>query len=691
MPRPKKKKLTKIDFSGDFYSDSTSENMEYAVILRSPKIGGKILDITIPNLPEEYEIITAKDVPGTNHIETLHSHIPLFYEDEVTYAGAPIGILVGKDVKALEQLAGKVEVSFSDDSIDEKPTVLAKRTITTVTSQENQELQEIQETKENNDEIDEENQNINLHHEYTIGLSSKDYHEPCGAYVDFDGKNLTVTSPTQWASHLRKNLSINLKIPKEEIKIKKTVSLEADTSNIWNNTIVACQCAVASFKLKKPIILILSREEQKRYVDHPIPVKVSHNTVLSPDGYILSNHVTISVDAGVYNPFVESFLDRLIIAAIGAYKPGNITIEAVAFRTDSPPTVANILGTDSFSFFPLESHIQACSQKLKINPYDFRLKNLFPNILQNRTKLPLIFDNHNILPILEDVKKISSFDRRYLSYSQNPIESTTTFSTIPYRGIGLALAFAGTGYYGSKFDILKQSIGLTLETDGDITIHAHRPSSSVLSIWKKTISNEMNIEEKNIKLDTEFDELDEPEQPDSVAGNISILTQLIKKCCSTIQKQRFRQALPITVTKKLSKSKNITWNKETFSGKPYYTLSWGSAVVEVELDPIVFSVRIRNIWLTIDIGHILDIKQAKQSILRNIADILSNLVEGQPLKAEKIHINFLETDSDPKQLGELVYNILPAAFANAVSLVLNKSITKLPLSGDTIYRGIIDK
>ena len=153
MPRPKKKKLTKIDFSGDFYSDSTSENMEYALILRSPKIGGKILDITIPNLPEDYEIITAKDVPGANHIETLHSHIPLFYEDEVTYAGAPIGILVGKDVKALEQLAGKVEVSFSDDSIEEKPTVLAKRTITTVTSQENQELQEIQETKENKSRI----------------------------------------------------------------------------------------------------------------------------------------------------------------------------------------------------------------------------------------------------------------------------------------------------------------------------------------------------------------------------------------------------------------------------------------------------------------------------------------------------------------------------------------------------------
>ena len=260
MPRPKKKKLTKIDFSGSFYSDSTAEDMEYGVILRSPQIGGKIQSITIPDLPEDYYIITGKDVPGSNQIDTLNSHIPLFYEKSITYIGAPIGILVGKDPDTLDQLLNKLEVVFDNSEIKEQPSVLAKRTVSTGNFSLNQE------------DI-EENQYENIHYEYTIALSSKDYHEPCGAYVDFSGKTLTVTSPTQWASHLRKNLSKNLNIPKEEIKIKKTVSLEADTSNIWNNTILACQCAIASYKLQKPIILILSREEQKRYVDHPIPVK----------------------------------------------------------------------------------------------------------------------------------------------------------------------------------------------------------------------------------------------------------------------------------------------------------------------------------------------------------------------------------------------------------------------------------
>ena len=84
-------------------------------------------------------------------------------------------------------------------------------------------------------------------------------------------------------------------------------------------------------------------------------------------------------------------------------------------------------------------------------------------------------------------------------------------------------------------------------------------------------------------------------------------------------------------------------------------------------------------------------KYGPMFILRNVDDILSNLVEGHPLKAEKIQINLVETQSEPKQLGELIYNILPAAFANAVSLVLNKTITKLPLSGDTIYRGITEE
>ena len=201
----------------------------------------------------------------------------------------------------------------------------------------------------------------------------------------------------------------------------------------------------------------------------------------------------------------------------------------------------------------------------------------------------------------------------------------------------------------------------------------------------------LEVENSQIKLDTEFDKIDEPEQPDTVAGNITILTQLVKKCCDSIQRQRFRAGLPITVIKKLSKPKKQTWDKETFSGNPYYSLSWGSAVVEVELDPILYSVHIRGIWISVDVGKVLNEKQAKLSILRNVDDILSNLVEGHPLKAEKIQINLVETQSEPKQLGELIYNILPAAFANAVSLVLNKTITKLPLSGDTIYRGITEE
>lgn len=674
MPRPKKKKLAKIDFSGSFYSDSTAEDMEYAVILRSPRIGGKIESITIPDLPEDYYVITAKDVPGSNQIETLNSHIPLFYDKEVTYIGAPIGILIGKEAETVNQLGSKVEVTFATTEIEEKPSVLAKRTITV-----GQNLDELEETE------------IDLHHEYTLALSSKDYHEPCGAFVSYDGKNLDVTSPTQWASHLRKNLSKNLNIPKEEINIKKTVSLENETGNIWNNTIVACQCAVAAYILQKKIILILSREEQKRFIDHPIPVKVSHTTRLRNDGGIYADHISISVDAGVYNPFLTSFLDRLIIAAMGAYKPENLTVEAVAFRTDSPPTVANILGADSFSFFPLESHIQACCQKMNINPFDFRLKNLFPSFSPNRAKMNFTFDTMSVLPVLENIQKSSDFNRKYFSYHNNPIEKTKTITSIPYRGIGLATAYAGTGFFDSKFDILKQSIGLTLNADGSVVIHAHRPSNSVLTIWKNYISEMLEVERSKIRLDTEFDKIDEPEQPDTVAGNISILTQIIKKCCDSVQKRRFREGLPITVIKKLPKPKKKTWDKEEFTGNPYYSLAWGSAVVEAELDPILYSVKIRGIWITVDIGHVLNEKQAKLSVLRNIDDILSNLVEGHPLKSEKIHINFVETQPEPKQLGELIYNILPAAFANAVSLVLNKTITKLPLSGDTIYRGITEE
>ena len=67
------KVLTKVQKK--YYTDVTLPDIFHGVIIRSPIGSGTIRSITHPNLPENYTIITARDIVGENKIITDHRHI----------------------------------------------------------------------------------------------------------------------------------------------------------------------------------------------------------------------------------------------------------------------------------------------------------------------------------------------------------------------------------------------------------------------------------------------------------------------------------------------------------------------------------------------------------------------------------------------------------------------------------------
>ena len=47
-----------------YYTDIVLPEMQYGVLIRSPISSGTIRSISHPKLPENYTIITARDIPG---------------------------------------------------------------------------------------------------------------------------------------------------------------------------------------------------------------------------------------------------------------------------------------------------------------------------------------------------------------------------------------------------------------------------------------------------------------------------------------------------------------------------------------------------------------------------------------------------------------------------------------------------
>ena len=71
--------------------------------------------------------------------------------------------------------------------------------------------------------------------------------------------------------------------------------------------------------------------------------------------------------------------------------------------------------------------------------------------------------------------------------------------------------------------------------------------------------------------------------------------------------------------------------------------------------------------------------------------ILSSLVDYDSIEYSNIHISFVNSHSNSTQIGELLYQILPAAYTQAVSQALGSTMDHLPLQTDSMYKQLLAK
>ena len=109
LSKPKKT----VIFSNDFYSDMRADGMLYALVVRSPFSSGKINSIKLENqeqLPENYEIFTASDIPNQKFITTFGTRTEIFCTGEIKYKGEPVALIAGPDKKTLFELREKIKI-----------------------------------------------------------------------------------------------------------------------------------------------------------------------------------------------------------------------------------------------------------------------------------------------------------------------------------------------------------------------------------------------------------------------------------------------------------------------------------------------------------------------------------------------------------------------------------------------------
>ena len=511
--------------------------------------------------------------------------------------------------------------------------------------------------------------------------------EPNGVFCYKEGQKLNVMTTTQWPSYLSKNLSQVLNIDEDKIVVQKTISQTDNTSGIWRNTTLAAQTALATLLTGKPVKLLLSKQEQKTFFHPGLDTNIKIRSAVEADGTIKAMVIDIDCDAGYSNPFAQEIADRMAVAASSFYNPKNVIIKVKVHSSDNPPTSVYSQLMDSQAFFAMENHLQLIAEKTNILPEELRIKNICMN--EHECSSPFKFHFNRPADALMAIVKQSDFDRKYSSYRLNAIQSKKegghTFFALPRRGIGLSCAYDGACFYGTNFSLAQQKIEVTLDEENKLRIDAITPSSSVISIWKQIASSILNIEESQISINTEYAADSETFMPESFCNDISIMAVLLKRACEDIKKKLEKEKLPINVKKMLSPAMKRQWNSKKFSGHPYQASSFGTAIVEVDLNADTYQEKIKGIWVAIDCGKIYSIKSAESTIKLAIQQELERLVQDTIVSCDQIKISFLSSNETPCQIGKLVHNLIPAAFSSALSMARQKAVTHIPCTEQELY------
>lgn len=662
-----------------YFSDLTSANMIYTKIVRSPITKGRIRSLTLENIPEGFFLFTAADFGEENYVETLDIQTEILASSEIYYKGQPIALLAGPVFTELLDLEKNIKLDLEKDpasKIKEKEYPYAQRFIRNGKAQKPEEFAKLF-SKKNHD----------IKGTWTSVLNAPSCNEANGAFCTFDKNILTISTPTQWPKHLQENIKRIFNLKTEEVFIRKTVSSGPHTNTIWQNTVIAVMASLVAIKTGKTAQLVLSREEHFEYLIKKSPISIKIRSAVKKDGIIEAVQVLIELDSGYHNPFAAEILDRLVIAANNIYSVRNIEIIAKAYESYNPPVSFNIECIDSQAFFAIENQMQKICNITGFLPDELRMKNF-----ERKFSLPFTFSNEKVREAFSAIEKMYDVNRKFISYrmeSKNRKIDIENLQNFPLRGIGVACGFNGIGYFGSNIFACNQKMEATLQSDGTLEIHALQPSASTLEVWKNTAAQILEIDPKQIKLNSTFDVNEDLSVPENVYANVSVMTYLLKKCCQDIQSKRFRKPLPITSTKGFTSAQKKVWNKEKFSGSPFFLSSFGTIVLELEINPYTYKIYIKNVKAILNAGKIGIPKIAENSVKLSIQHALTELVVDESLHCDQISVSFVQSDNDPTQIDGLISRILPAAFTSALSQATGHEINTIPVKPQHFFKEMI--
>jgi CO/xanthine dehydrogenase Mo-binding subunit len=744
----------KVKGSSIYTDDIILSGLLFAGVYRSNVESGKIIKLGIEKakkVPGVKAVLTYKDIPGRNLVPVVFDDQPLLVEKRIRYYGEPIALIAAESYEAIEEAKDKIEIEVEKEprviTIEEsikKKHIVNKRFSENIFQEYHIKRGGVKEAFQNADLI--------IKNKYSTNYQEHAYLETQSmvASHDLNGR-FSIFGSMQCPFYVQEGVATILGIDLSRVTVNLMTTGGAFGGKEDVPSIVAEIAALLSYKTKKPVKYILSREEDISVMSKRHPAYIEYESAFSKNGALLGVKVNYYLDAGAYSTLTPIVLWRGVIHAIGPYTCDAVEINGYGMATNKVPCGAyRGFGTPQI-IFAGESQMDIAAEKLGIDPVKIREINAFKkgDITATGQKLK---DSIGIRDTIRVGKKEFKWSAR-----KDKIEKFNAKNKYKKRGIGAASMFYGVGLGARGGPLQKGSALISISKDGSVqfAVGTTEMGQGMYTVLSQIAADYFGISVENVSPSRVTTEKVSDSGPTVASRATFISGNAIKLAAERLKSNLIKFMIKKGIVKKGSKIefKNekiyengrfiigfkelsekawlnrvkmieaswylpsmTTYNNKNGQGDAYVVYSYTTNFVEIEVDLVTYRTTVISLYSAEEFGKAINPTLAEGQIEGGtVQGIGYSLYEDMILEGGKILSNNFSTYLIPtimdigelkpiivekpfeegpfgaKGMGEMPLMAIAPAIGNAIYSATKKRLFNLPLRSEDLYNEFKNK
>jgi CO/xanthine dehydrogenase Mo-binding subunit len=721
LPLPRKEGREKVTGRARYIDDIRMEGMLYGVTVRSPVPRGRLREIRFdPGFNwEEFTVVTARDVPGSNYVALIVNDQPYLAQDVINHAEEPIVLLAHSDKYLLEEARRSIQFDIEplpplftlDESLERGEIIWGEDNV----------FKSFLVEKGNVDDVWA-GADFVIEGEYRTGAQEQLYIETNGVIaVAGPDQGVTVWGSMQCPYYVHKALIKLFGLPEDKIRVVQTETGGGFGGKEEYPSMIAGHAALLAWKSGRPVKIIYDRAEDMAATTKRHPSRTRHRTAVTRDGKLLGMEIDFVVDGGAYATLSAVVLSRGTIHAAGPYDCPNVRIKSRAVATNVPPHGAFRGFGAPQSIFALERHMNKVAQTLGLSSEEFRRRN-FIREGQTTATGQVIHEAVDMNRLMERAFELSDFKSKQERFRQENETSRVK------RGIGFASFMHGAGFTGSGEKYLQSIVGAEATKEGRVRVLTANTEigQGTNTIFTQIAAEALGLDYEQVEI-AQPDTSNVPNSGPTVASRTTMIVGKLVESAVLGLKQTlvtggflkesyttddFARACREYLAKygelksfsQYKQPAEINWDDDTYRGDAYGAYAWAVYVAQVSVDTLTYEARVEDFVAVQEVGRVINPVLAAGQIEGGVAQgigytLFENVVwrEGRminnqmtnyiiPTTADippiRVHFEEMPYPYGPggaKGIGELPMDGAAPAILNAIENATGLALNHIPL------------